>query len=457
MKQRLQFGCERLADYKSERLEMSKKILKPLAVLSTVLVLVMGLFIGPQVEPGRAQATAPAKGDARNSAIIATTAAVLKETSDLRKLSILRNVKSGAQSRSDIEKMILKNLDEETTPAEMHATDVLLKVFGLAPADFQYRPALVKLLTEQVAGYYDPKAQQFYLADWIELDGQKPVMAHELTHALQDQHFNLRRFEKWPKGDSDAELAAHALIEGDATLAMILYMKNNPMIALAFARSLVGKTSSEQFEKAPRAIRESLVFPYEQGSVWASKIYSRGGWEMVSEAFKKLPQSSEQILHPEKYFSYEAPTKVNLPELDKLLGPGWTRVDDDVNGEWGFYLVLDQFLNDSAYSKTAAAGWSGDRFALYEDPKSGGLFVAQMTVWDTPVDAKEFFEAYAKRTLRRYPNAKALGDAKAEQYVSEWRTSEGDVVMELRESRVLIIEGIPSTANKKGILSTLWQ
>jgi hypothetical protein len=456
MKQRLKFGCERLADYKSERLEMSKKILKPLAVLSMVLALAMGLFIGPQVEPGRAQATAPAKGEARNSAIIAATAAVLKETSDLRKLSILRDVKSGAQSRSDIEKMILKNLDEETTPAEMHATDVLLKVFGLAPPEFQYRPALVKLLTEQVAGYYDPKAQQFYLADWIELDGQKPVMAHELTHALQDQHFNLRRFEKWPKGDSDAELAAHALIEGDATLAMMLYMKNNPMIAMAFVRSLSGKTSSEQFEKAPRAIRESLVFPYEQGAVWATQIYRRGGWEMISEAFKKLPQSSEQILHPEKYFSYEAPTKVNLPELSKLLGPGWTRVDDDVNGEWGFYLILDQFLSDSAYSKTAAAGWSGDRFALYEDPKTGSLFVAQVTVWDTPVDAKEFFEAYAKRTLRRYPNAKEL-DEKAEKSVLEWRTSEGDVVMELRESRVLIIEGVPSTANKKGILNTLWQ
>lgn len=458
MKQSAQFDCKRLADYKSEPMGMSKKIIKPLALLLIVSVLGLGLLIGPQVDTSHAQATAAAKGNARNSAIIATTAAVLQETSDLRKLAILRSVKSGAQSRADIEKMILRNLDEETTPAEMHAVDVLLRAFGLAPREFEYRSSLVKLLTEQVAGYYDPKAQQFYLADWIDLDGQKPVMAHELTHALQDQHFNLRRFEKWPKGDSDAEMAAHALIEGDATLAMMLYLQERPLVALAYAKSLGGEaTSSEQFKQAPRAIRESLLFPYEQGSMWATQVYRRGGWQMVSEAFKKLPQSSEQIMHPDKYFSYEAPVKVTLPDVNKLLGTGWTRVDDDVNGEWGFYLILDQFLNDNPYSKNAAAGWAGDRFALYEQPGTNNLFVAQLTVWDSPRDAKEFFDAYAARTVRRYPNAKALHDSGANDQIAEWRTTQGDVMMELRESRVLIIEGVPATADKKGLMSTLWQ
>src|SRR5678816_4093703 len=186
---------------------MSKQISAGLALL-TLLFLVSGSFL-PKTT---AQTTATA--NAQNAAIVSTTAAMLKETSELRELSILKAVKSGAQSRTDIERMIIKNLDADTTPAEMHAAEVLLRAFGLAPKDFAYRAFLIKLLTEQVAGYYDPKAQQFYLADWIELEGQKPVMAHELTHALQDQHFNLKRFENWPKGDSDAELAAHALIEG---------------------------------------------------------------------------------------------------------------------------------------------------------------------------------------------------------------------------------------------------
>src|SRR5688572_24802995 len=218
---------------------MSKKFSTALALLALVCLLAGSILPAASGQTGTSRA-------AQNAAIVHTAKAVLKETSEIRELSILRGVKSGAQSRSEIERMIINNLDSVTTPAEMRAAEVVLKTFGLAPADFAYRSFLIKLLTEQVAGYYDPKAQQFYLADWIEIDGQKPVMAHELTHALQDQHFNLKRFEKWPKGDSDAELAAHALIEGDATLAMTQYLTKHPMIALAFLRTSQD-TSTEQF------------------------------------------------------------------------------------------------------------------------------------------------------------------------------------------------------------------
>ena len=424
---------------------MSKKISRGLALL-TLLCLCGGSFM-PR---GQAQT-----GTARNAAIISTTDAVLKETSELRELSILKAVKSGAQSRAEIERMLIRNLDSETTPAEMHAAEMVFRAFGLAPKDFAYRSFLIKLLTEQVAGYYDPKAQQFYLADWIELEGQKPVMAHELTHALQDQHFNLKRFENWPKGDSDAELAAHALIEGDATLAMTLYMAKNPLVALAFMRSLgTQEVATEQFKQAPRALRESLLFPYEEGSMWATQLYKRGGWEMVSQAFTKLPQSSEQILHADKYFAYEAPVKITLPEFKSLLGPSWKRIDYDVNGEWGCYLVLDEFLNDAAESKKAAAGWAGDRFALYETAKSGELFVAQLTAWDTPQDAREFFDAYAKRTAHRYAGAT---EQKSTDTRIDWHMSEGGVVMELRGSHVAILEGIPSSTNASALLRTIWQ
>src|SRR5215213_7358501 len=426
---------------------MSKKISAGLALL-TLFCFCSGFFL----PLGHAQTAAT--GAARNASIISTTAAVLKETSELRELPILREVKSGAQSRAEIERMIIKNLNDDTTPEEMHAAEVLLRVFGLAPKEFEYRAFLIKLLTEQVAGYYDPKAQQFYLADWIELDGQKPVMAHELTHALQDQHFNLKRFEKWPRGDSDAELAAHALIEGDATLAMTLYMAQNPVIALAFIRSLGGQeTATEQFKQAPRALRESLLFPYEQGSAWATQVYKRGGWEMISKAFAKLPQSSEQILHPDKYFAYEAPQKLTLPEFKSVLGPTWKRVDQDVNGEWGLYLILDEFLNNSTDSKQASAGWAGDRFAMYETGKPDEIFVAQLTSWDTPRGAKEFFAAYAQRTAKRYSDAK---ESKSGDRI-EWQTRTGEVVLELRGSRVAIFEGIPAKTNADALLRMIWQ
>jgi hypothetical protein len=409
---------------------------------------------------GATQRAAVASSASRNASIVATTAAVLKETSEIRELPILRPVKSGAQSRAEIERMLIKNLDEQATPAQMHATELALRKFGLAPYDFEYRSFIIKLLTEQVAGYYDSKTREFHLADWLDLEGQKPVMVHELTHALQDQHFHLRRFEKWPHGDSDAELAAHALIEGDATLAMTIYMAQNPLVALAFTRSLGSSTAmaSVQFNQAPRALRESLVFPYGAGTEWATQLYKRGGWSMVSKAFTQLPLSSEQIIHPEKYFSYERPLKIVLPDLDDHLGSGWKEIDSDVNGEWSYYLILDQFLNSPSESRRAAAGWAGDRFAIYEDAKRDQVMLAHVSAWDSENDAREFFNAYVKRTAKRYPEATLMADNQAAgpNTFLRWQTPEGKVAIELRGLRVVVIEGIPEGADEKGLLQSLW-
>ncbi len=400
-----------------------------------------------------ATGTESASSAARNAALVAATNEVLQETSQLRELAVLRPVPSSAQSRAEIEHMIVANLDRDTTAADMHASEVTLKRLGLVPANFSLRPLIVRLLTEQVAGYYDPREQQFHLADWIDVDGQKPIMAHELTHALQDQHFNLRRFEKWPKGDSDAELATHALIEGDATLAMTLYVASNPVRALSFLKSFMGaETSSQELEKAPRAIRETLLFPYQEGLIWTRSLYQNGGWSAVSRAFNALPQSSEQILHPPKYFIHEAPVKVFLPDLRPSLGRGWQRIEADVNGEWSFYLILDEFLKSASTSKRAAAGWAGDRYATYENA-SGQTAYASLSVWDTEKDAREFFDAYLDRTKLRYADARVISERP-----TAWsaRTSEGEVAIELRGNRVLVVEGIPATANSRAMIRVLW-
>lgn len=424
------------------------------------------------------QSPATTGAAARNAALIAATQEVLKETSDVRQLAILRPVQSSTQSRAEIERAVIKNLDEDTSPADLHASEVMLKKLGLAPPDFQYRALMIRLLTEQVAGYYEPKTQQFHLADWIDIDGQKPIMAHELTHALQDQHFNLRRFEHWPKGDSDAELAAHALIEGDATLAMAMYVASNPFRALAFLKSMgAAGIATEELDKAPRALRETLLFPYQEGFNWTRTLYKQGGWQNVSDGFKTLPQSTEQILHADKYFAHEAPVKVTLPDVAPLLnagvrsrGPGvgrstvsrspspnpggaWRRIASDVNGEWGSYLILDQFLKSPDESRRAAAGWAGDRFALYENAKGEALYVSVST-WDTENDAREFFDAYVKRTQLRYPDAVLL-DATSNASAKRFRTSQGLVTIGLEGSRVLVAEGVPNDATLKSFLKVL--
>lgn len=423
-----------------------------LLVIFLCVCAVSGLALLPVVaqRPGRADASTTAT---RNAALTAATEEVLKETSQIRELAILRPVQSSAQSRAQIEQMILRNLDRNTKPAEMRAAEVTLKKLGLAPAGFQLRRLVVRTLTEQVAGYYDPKEQQFHLADWIDVDAQKPVMAHELVHALQDQHFNLRRFENWPKGDSDAQLAAHALIEGDATLAMSQYVMKNPLRALGFLKSIAqtGMTS-EELDKAPRALRETLLFPYQEGMTWARVVHQYGGWGNVSKAFTTLPQSTEQILHPEKYFVGEAPVKVSLPDLRLSLGRGWRRIESDVNGEWSFYLILDQFLRSSPDSKRAAAGWGGDRYAVYENQRGHVVYVS-LSAWDTEKDAREFYDAYVNRSQLRYPAAQTVAET-----ATLWsaRTSEGHVSIEIRGKRIVVIEGLPQTAPSRSIMRSLW-
>jgi hypothetical protein len=497
---------------------MPKQIRFITTALVSIALAAAGLFQPPAGSSQQSPKTTTTA--ARNAALIAATNDVLKETSEIRQLAILRPVQSSTQSRPEIERMILKNINEESTPGQMHAAEVTMKRLGLAPPDFQYRALMVRVLTEQVAGYYEPKTGEFHLADWIDLDGQRPIMAHELTHALQDQHFNLRRFEHWPKGDSDAELATHALIEGDATLAMALYVANNPLRALLFLKSLgLSSLASPELDKAPRAVRETLLFPYQQGIGWTKSLYKQNGWERVSKAFSELPQSTEQILHPEKYFAHEAPVKVTLPDITTLLNsseraavrsvppasaggsdlhfvisgrvsvgsadvssalsaqrelrsseaiprPGsnahaqgaraiWRRLDYDVQGEWGFYLILDEFLKSPAESRRAAAGWGGDRFAVYEGPK-GEVLIASLSTWDTENDAQEFFDAYVKRTELRYPNATRIDPSAQSEVRRSWQTGEGKVTLELRGSRVLILEGIPEETDVRVLAKALW-
>jgi hypothetical protein len=400
------------------------------------------------------QKAKPAAVNPKTAAVREATAEVLRETSELRKLPVLRQVRSGAQSRAEIEQMLIRNLNESATPEETSATETMMKKFGLAPADFQIRPFLVKLLTEQVAGYYDPKTQEFHLADWIELEGQRPVMAHELTHALQDQHFNLRRFQDWPPHDSDAELAAHALVEGDASYLMMQYVTRDPARQLAFLKSMMsgGASASEQIEKAPRVLREQMLFPYLQGMMWVAQVYKQGGWEAVSAAYKNLPKSTEQVFHEEKYRANELPQKVTVRDLSSSLGRGWKMADHDVQGEFGCYILLDEHLQSIDVSKRAAAGWGGDRYALFIGPRKTDVVVALKTVWDTEVDAREFFDAYVRRTTKRYgvePSEVAPADRQL------WKTTEGAVVVERKGSAVVVIEGVPDGLDARALVKTL--
>lgn len=428
---------------------MSKRVLIGLALC--LLIVINTALVAQQ--PARKMSgpkDSVASTSVKAAEVVAATTEILDELSALRGLKPLSSVKSGVKSRSEIEQEIIHGFEESSTPEEIEAASKALMAYGLIPKDFHYREFMIKLMTEQVAGFYRPKSKELFIADWNDLEQQKPVMIHELQHALQDQHFNLMRFEKWPRGDGDREMAIHALVEGDATAVMYNYqlkpmggdIAKLPPISSFADQSLAQAERDKQavFLSAPASVRESLIFPYVYGASFVQEMLKKRGWSGVSQAFTDLPQSTEQILHFDKYAAKETPVKVELPDISYLLGAGWKRIDSDVNGEFGYFLILSEFIDKKA-ARTAAAGWGGDQSTLYENAKTGQLLLAHLSKWDTIKDAEEFFRAYTERTTKHYPTAKPLASKLEDTFV--FRTPDGETYIQLQERSVLVIEGLP--------------
>lgn len=426
-------------------------------------VLAMALFAGSGVAAWQGAASIKKPDPAPT---LAATDDVLKVVSRLRDLEIKYPVKSALKTRDEIEASVIRDLDESTPPEEFEASQKTLVKMGLITKDFQLRNYIVKLLREQVAGFYEPKTKEFYLAAWLPLSEQKKVIAHELVHALQDQHFDLRRFEKWPKGDSDAELAAHALVEGEATLVMIQYdLEQSGLRGIDMTRigsltdRLIDSDSDANdpnypvLSAAPNVLRENLQFPYVYGAGFAQAVLKAGSWRGLDNVYQQLPASTEQIIHPEKYLARDNPVKIEIPALVTIFGKAWKQSDGDVNGEFGYLVLLGEFIPKSA-ARAAATGWGGDRYSFYENKATGESALIQYTTWDTADDAKEFFNAYSRRSEKRYKVSGPM-DESAQPRIYE--TSEGLVSIELRDKDVVIIEGAQNRKQLASLQSRVWE
>ena len=400
-----------------------------------------------------------AKSGAESSSALAATNDVLDQISLIRGLPVKHPVKSGFKSKADIEQMLLADLKASNSYAEIEAQRKVLVKLGMIASDFPLAEFEVKLLVEQIVGFYEPKTKEFYLADWIPIDDQRITMAHELTHALQDQYLDLGRLENFPKHESDADLAAHALVEGEATVVMVSWQRHTEASRLptfSIPDSTAGGSMGGQrfplFEQAPLVLRENLTFPYFYGAVFVQSVVRARSWEAITKSYSDLPISSEQIMHPQKFIIREDPIDVRIPDIGKVLGTSWKLINDDVMGEFNYRIMLEQFV-DKTKAQRAAAGWGGDRYLAFEEGKTGKILLAQVTTWDTEVDAKEFFEAYTDRTTIRYQNLKnveSTDDSK------RWRTPDGDVILSRRGNNVIVIEG-GSSGLQDQIIPRLWQ
>jgi hypothetical protein len=226
--------------------------------------------------------------------------------------------------------------------------------------------------------------------------GDRVTYAHEFTHSLQDQHYNLSALFARTAGNSDYEEAVRALVEGDATLSMSFYARAN-LSGMDIATYQLEQLQSVDLsgilsEGGGPLVESAAAFPYTDGTNFVSVLYRQGGWREVARAFADPPRSTEQVLHPEKFFGGDEPVRVRLPDPRGALG-GWRALAEDTLGELYMRIYLERYLPfDQAIR--ASAGWGGDRYQVLGDDQ-GHLALALQTAWDGQDEAQEFFDAYS--------------------------------------------------------------
>ena len=277
---------------------------------------------------------------------------------------IKHEVKRQLVSRDEVEAYVTKHTSEDEDAKRLRRSELVLKKFGLLPRDFDLGTFLVALLKEQVAGYYDPKTRTVNLLDWLGVDQQKPVLAHELTHALQDQSFNLEKYMK----PADADLAKkkeitaqdiendevsttrQAVVEGQAMVVLVDYMlepmglslKDSPQVVQSLKDGmLVGTADSVQFHNAPIYMKEALTFPYRYGIDFIADLLIKGGKEKAfAELFRNPPRTTRQIMEPQTYLSGERLEPMNVPDFRQVF-KNYERFDVGAVGEFDV-AVLDR-------------------------------------------------------------------------------------------------------------------
>jgi hypothetical protein len=397
--------------------------------------------LAQQASPPPASST-PSEGRS-NAEFTAAADEVLQQMSEITGLTLKSPLKKTLRSKDEIRAYVLRQMDEDRTPQERYADARSAEAFGLLPKGFDLDSFMVELLTEQIAGLYDPKAHEFYIADWIPLQDQRMVMAHELTHALEDQHFQIEAWLKAAKPNGDAELAREAVLEGSAMAAMVDYLllgtgKSLQNLPEFDPSALVGDMgSTPTLQKAPQFIKDGLIFPYFGGMTFTAAILKPRGWSALSSVFSNPPLSTQQIMHPALYLSGKKPEKVGLPPLDMLLGPQWKHLDEDILGEFGWKEVLKQFLDEDR-AKLLAASWIGDRYLLFENTQDKRLLLVTRLRLSGEEQASRFFGQYSEALEKKHPERTNL--FRRPNYFS-FDTPEGGVFLRCFASECLTLEG----------------
>jgi hypothetical protein len=315
-------------------------------------------------------------------------------------------------TKDQLRQHVIEDFLEDYSKEEAQEDGVVLEAFGLLNSDFDMYDFYLNLFSEQIAGFYDDETKEMVVVQGEKFGGpERLTYAHEYTHALQDQNYDIRNGLNYNEDacetDTERCAAIQALIEGDASLSELNWFMNH---ANAEDRSDIFDfyDTFEQpvMDSAPDFITKDFLFPYEIGLSFVQYLYDRGGWEAVDQAYADLPVSTEQILHPERY-PEDKPIPVALPDLSQILGEGWVELDQNVMGEWYTYLILAHGLEEKARLKEedateAAAGWGGDAYTVFYHADSESTVMVLRTLWETSTEADEFADAFKSYARDRF-------------------------------------------------------
>ena len=384
------------------------------------------------------------------------------------------DVKRRLASRDEVVSYLKKNMAEDKDVQRLRRTELVLKKFGLLPKDFDLQTFLVSLLEEQVAGYYDSKTKTVNLLDWVLPDLQRPVLAHELTHALQDQSFNLDKWLKKGAEDLDTKKdltpdditkdenseARQAVVEGQAMVVLVDYMlapmhrtvADSPeVVQLLNEGMMAGTADSVQYKNAPIFMKEALTFPYRYGVEFEAELLRAGKEKAFAATFQNPPRTTREIMEPQTYLSGERVAPLPLPDF-KHIFKDYERFDVGAIGEFDVAVLAEQYAGEDT-AHEIYPNWRGGYYYSVH-PKGnplaplGLVFVSK---WASAKSAAQFAAIYARGMQQRYKKAEAPPDstlpAKLKTLGSlngdhTWTTEEGPVVIDVKQDTVLVTESL---------------
>jgi len=372
----------------------------------------------------------------------------MRELTEITGLKSQRKVPFDLITKDQVNDFLKDRVHEATTPQDLRIEELGLKKFGFVPQNFDLAKTTVDLLTEQAAAFYDYHKKKLYITDWAPSGMRQEALVHELAHALADQHFHLERFIKQGRDDDDLSVARTAVKERQSTWLMSeaierragQSLKGSARSVETMSRAMEGNGGDYPvFDAAPLYFRRTLVFPYTQGMLFQNAMCERLEQDAFVQVFRKPPVSTQQILHPTKYFDSVTPTR---PALPKFHGRGYKRLVSGTVGELDHAILIEQFL-DERCARELAPHWRGGLYALDENRDDHRVVLSYAVEWDDADWARRFFVAYQDVLRKKWRTMEVASSADG---MVTGRGDDGYFVVRLEGAVVRSLEGLRDPA-----------